>query len=406
MENNRVAITGLGIMTALGLDLESTWRGLVDGKNPVGRFELFDPEGLPSPFGMELSSDVEEVFQKAIKKRQRRQMTRGTMIALVTAKMAIEDSGLMESGTVDPARIGVVIGCTGTGYAPTSLERDEFRILRNMASSPAAWISLKNKLSGPAFVVSTACSSGAYALNAAFSMIFSGQCDAVVTGAADSALNYPDIEGFCSLMALSEDVDNYKTASRPFDKQRNGFVMGEGGGMMVIESFDHAQKRKTKIAAQMTLPGLCSEAYNIISPKPDGQSMALAMNLALKNGNLDYSQIDYINAHGTSTLQNDRLETLALKSAFREKARDIPVSSTKSMTGHCLSAAAGVEAVICCKALAENTIPPTINLEEPDPELDLDYVPQKAREKKLYHVMSNSFAFGGHNGVCIFSKCE
>lgn len=403
---DRVAITGLGMMNSLGLDLESSWSGLVQGFNPVGRFTLFEPEGLPCPFGMELSPAIKDIFRKQIIKRQRRQMTRGTMIAIATAKMTLDNSGIIEYSDLNPERIGVVIGCTGTGYAPTTLEKDDFRILRNMASSPAAWASLKNKLLGPSFVVSTACSSGAYALSAAYSMILSGQCDAVLAGAADSALNYPDVEGFCSLTALSEDVEHMKTASRPFNKSRNGFVLGEGGGMLLLESFEHAQKRQAKIIAQMALPGLCSEGYNIISPKPGGKSMAKAMNLALEHAQLDPSQIDYINAHGTSTLLNDYLETLAIKSVFKENAYSIPISSTKSMTGHCLSAAAGIEAVICCKALVENAIPPTINLNEPDPELDLDFVPNEARQKKLHHVMSNSFAFGGHNGVCIFSRCD
>jgi 3-oxoacyl-[acyl-carrier-protein] synthase II len=235
-------------------------------------------------------------------------------------------------------------------------------------------------------------------------LILSGQCDIAITGASDSVTNYPDVQGFCSLMALSDDVQNMATASRPFDRKRSGFVMGEGSGMMVIESLEHASKRGARIYAEASLPGLYSEVYNIISPQPQGVGMAQTMRRALVLAGLTPQDIDYINAHGTSTNLNDKYETEAIKEVFGSYAYNVPVSSTKSMTGHCLSGAAGVEAVIACKALVEQCIPPTINLTDPDPELDLDYVPGVMRHKRLNHVMSNSFAFGGHNGVSIFSK--
>ncbi|MEJ2055305.1 MAG: beta-ketoacyl-[acyl-carrier-protein] synthase family protein, partial [Calditrichaceae bacterium] len=288
--------------------------------------------------------------------------------------------------------------------APQLKEVDDNRILKNMASAPAAWNSLIHKITGPSFTVTTACSSGPYAMHAAFHLIQSGQCDIVVAGAADSALSYLDVQGFCSLHALSERNDDPPSASRPFDKTRDGFVMAEGGGILVLESMDFALKRNADIYCAMFMPGLGSEAYNIMSPAPEGAGMARAMKTALANAKIDSSKIDYINAHGTSTVLNDRYETMAIKEIFREQAYQIPVSSTKSMTGHCLSAAAGVEAVITIKSLQENVIPPTVNLTEPDEELDLDYVANKPREKKLKNVMSNSFAFGGQNGVCIFSR--
>jgi 3-oxoacyl-[acyl-carrier-protein] synthase II len=403
MNEARVAVTGLGLMTGLGLDVASSWSGLLKGKSPIRRFSLFDPEGLACFYGVELPGGAEELFAAHIKPRSRSQMTRCTMIALQAAREAVQDSGL-DLSSLDRDRTGVVVGATGTGYAAPASGVDEHRILRNMANAQAAWISLKWKIRGPSYVISTACSSGTYALHAAFHLIVSGQCDVVLAGSVDSSLNAPDVQGFCSLMALSEERENIETTSRPFDARRGGFVMGEGGGMLVLESLEHAARRGARVCASMSLPALTSESYNILAPEPEGAGMARTMELALRNARLEASDIDYINAHGTSTRQNDLLETLAIKKVFGDRACRIPVSSTKSMTGHCLSGAAGVEAVLCCKALQENVIPPTANLTEKDPELDLDYVPLEPRRAELRHVMSNSFAFGGHNGVVIFSR--
>ncbi len=405
MTHSRVAVTGLGLMTGLGLDLQTTWNGLLQGNSPVRRFKLFDPQDLPSPFGIELPEQAEELFGRSIKKRKRSQMTRGTKIAVTCAQMAIEDAGINPED-VDTDRIGVIVGGTGTGYAPQTEESDPHRILKNMASAPAAWISLSHKFRGPSFVVSTACSSGAYALHAAHGLITSGQCDIVVSGAADSAISYLDVQGFCSLMALSEDVEHMQSASRPFDKTRTGFVLGEGAGMLVLESLEHAQKRGARIHAELSRPGLCSESYNIISPEPEGKSMARAMRLAIEQAGLQPGQIDYINAHGTSTRLNDLYEVQAITHLYAEEKNSPPVSSTKSLTGHCLSAAAGVEAVICVKVLQEQVIPPTWHLHQPDDGFELDFVCDAPRAANLQHVLSNSFAFGGHNGVLVFSRHE
>jgi len=327
------------------------------------------------------------------------------MMAVVTAQMAIADARL-EGAAVDPARVGVVFGSTGTGYLPPADGVDDHFILRSMANAPATWVSLLQKYRGPAFVVSTACASAGYALGSAYSLITSGQCDVVIAGGADSMLNRAYVQGFCSLLALAEGTSDFETASRPFDRQRRGFVIGEGAGVLVLESFEFARRRGARILATMPLPGLCSEAYNILSPQRDGAGMAEAMRLALENAGLRPEQIDYLNAHGTSTPLNDLYESLAIKTVFGPHAARLPVSSTKSMTGHCLSAASGVEAVICCKALQEGMVPPTLNLTDPDPALDLDFVPLAARRLSLHHVMSNSFAFGGHNGVNVFSRWE
>jgi 3-oxoacyl-[acyl-carrier-protein] synthase II len=402
--NARVAITGLGLMTGLGLDLASSWEGLLAGKCPARRFTLFDPAGLPTPFGVELPDGADALFARHVSPRHRRQMTRGTMIAMVASQMALDDAGVEAEG-LDRARVGVVVGATGTGYAPRADALDEHRILRNMASAPAAWIGLRGRFEGPSLVVSTACSSGAYALHVAHGLIASGRCDVVVSGAADSSISYLDVRGFSSLMALSEDAARAGAASRPFDRERGGFVLGEGAGMLVLESPGHARRRGARVYAEMPPPGLSTDTYNILSPGPDGASMARAMDLALAAAGIAAGDVGYVNAHGTSTRLNDLYETLAIKKVFGERTR-VPVSSTKSMTGHCLSAAAGIEAVISCLALHHGRIPPTANLAVPDPELGLDFVPNVARRADLAHVMSNSFAFGGHNGVCVFSRPE
>jgi len=398
-----VAVTGLGLMTGLGLDLSSCWTGLLEGRNAVRRFTLFDPEGLPTPFGVELPAGAVELFERQIMKRSRDQMTRGTMIALATAQMAIADAGL-EAAELARSRVGVVLGTTGTGYTDSAEGVDQHRILRGMSNSPAAWVSLKFKFTGPSFVVGTACSSGAYALAAAHWLIASGQADIVITGAADSSLNRLDVQGFSSLMALAEDPGDMTKASRPFDRARSGFVIGEGGGVLVLESRESARRRGARVYALMPPPGLSSEAYNILSPQTGGAGMAVCMRRSLENAGLAPGGIDYINAHGTSTRINDLYETLAIHAVFGAAARGVAVSSTKSLTGHCLAGAAGIEAVICCKALADGLIPPTWHLTDPDPELDLDFVPNAPRRRELRNVMSNSFAFGGHNGVAIFSR--
>jgi 3-oxoacyl-[acyl-carrier-protein] synthase II len=401
--NTTVAVTGLGLMTGLGVDLERSWQGLINGKSVAAPFRDVSLGDLACPFGVELPAEADELFNRMIRKRKRSQMTRSTQISLVTAQMALEDSAL-DLDRADRTRVGVVIGTTGTAYVPETGQDEKMRILKNMSNSSASWVSLTHKLHGPSFVVGTACSSGVYAMASAYGLIVSGQCDVVISGSVDSSINRPDIEGFCELMALADGSAVPARASRPFDRLRSGFVIGEGGGMVILESMQHARERNARIYGMMHYPGLWSEAYNILSPEPDGRGMVQSMQLALKHSGLGPHQIDYINAHGTSTNLNDYYETLAIKEVFGSAATQLPVSSTKSMTGHCLAGAGGVEAVIVCKSLVENLIPPTINLTHADTGLDLDYVASTARVKQLNHVMSNSFAFGGHNGVNIFSR--
>ena len=403
MAEPRVAITGLGLMTGLGLDLESSWEGLLVAKSPIKRFTSFDPTGLGASYGVELPDGADELFRTRIKKRRLGQMTRGTKIGCVAAEMALADSRL-DLEAVDLDRVGVIVGSTGTSYVSPRTGADPDRILKNMPNAPASWISITHKLRGPSFIISTACSSGAYALASAVGLIKSGLCDVVVSGSADSSLNFDDVQGFSAIMALSEHAEPVSEASRPFDRHRDGFIMGEGGGFLILERADLARARGARVYAELAMPALSSEAYNIMSPAKGGVGMARTMRLALEQSSLTTADIDYINAHGTSTLLNDRYETEAIKEVFGERAPSVPISSTKALTGHCLAGAAGVEAVICCKALTEGVIPPTANLREPDEGLDLDYVPYEPRRATLRHVMCNSFAFGGHNGVLIFSK--
>ncbi len=408
-----VAVTGLGLMSGLGLDLESSWQGILAGQRPIRPFTLFDAGGLAVGFGAELPEGAEEIFKANVRKRRRDQMTRGTMLAVSAGGMALADAGLGGKGAVaaaglDPGRVGVVVGTTGTGYVPPPAGgNDQHRILRNMSNSPACWLSLTHKLGGPAFTVSTACSSGVYALASAAALIHSGQCDVVLAGASDSSLNYEDLAGFASLMALSEDLEHAASASRPFDLDRGGFVMGEGGGFLVLERADLARERGATIHALMPTPALTSEAYNIISPAPGGRGMVRTMGLCLELAGLGPEQVGYLNAHGTSTQLNDLYEAQAVHEVFGEGAAALPISSTKGATGHCLAGAAGVEAVLSVLALREGMIPPTVNLERPDPDLgELDLVAGAPRQVELQHVMCNSFAFGGHNGVVIFSLPE
>jgi 3-oxoacyl-[acyl-carrier-protein] synthase II len=404
MEPVNVVVTGLGLMTGVGLDLESSWQGLVAGRRVARRYTLFDTAGVDVPVGVELPDGADDLFRAQIKPRSRAQMTRGTMISLVTARMALDDAGL-DLDAVDRQRVGVVAGATGTGYVPPPAGPDANRILKNMASAPAAWISLKERALGPSMVVSTACSSGVYALHTAWHLIVSGECDVVVAGAGDSSLNAPDSNGFAALMALADADDDPARMSRPFDATRKGFVMGEGGGFLVLESAAHAAARGARVHAALHRPGLASEGYNIVSPEPGGGGMARTMRLALAAAGLRPEDIGYVNAHGTSTPLNDLYETAAIRDVFGDCALRVPVSSTKGVTGHCLAAAGGVEAVIAVLALARGVLPPTVNLAHPDPELGpMDFVADGARTARIDHAMCNSFAFGGQNAVCIFSR--
>jgi 3-oxoacyl-[acyl-carrier-protein] synthase II len=397
-----VAVTGLGLLTGLGLDLPTSWQGLVAGRRVAQRFQRFNPDGMRTPFGVELPLEAEALFARSLKPRAASLMCRATKMAVLAAREASAASGLPGSST-DLSRVGVVIGYTGSASLQEPVREDAI-VLQGMANAPAAWISLDGGFTGPAFTVSTACASGIYALHSAYLLIQAGICDVVIAGGAESTLNRPYVDGFSALLTLAEWEGDVAQASRPFEARRCGFVIAEGAGALVLESLEHARARAARPLALLWEPAVTSEAYNILSPQRDGAGMAVTMGRALALAGRQPGDISYINAHGTATVLNDLYETQAIKQVFGSWAPRLPVSSTKSMTGHCLSAAAAVEAVICCQAIGCGLIPPTVNLDQPGEGLDLDYVPHTARQASLNHVLCNSFGFGGHNGCALFSR--
>ncbi|MEI6852687.1 MAG: beta-ketoacyl-[acyl-carrier-protein] synthase family protein [Bacteroidota bacterium] len=400
----RVVVTGMDIITSLGLNLETCWNNLVQGKSGVKNISLFDASENETRFAAEIPAEFDELWPNYIKKRSADQMTRITKACFVSAKQAVNMSGL-DFETMDKNRCAVILGVVTTANSSSEKGTNvQNRILKSMNNAMSAWISLEFKLQGPNFTVASACASSAYAIGIGYDMIRSGVADVVIVGGADSIVNKEEIEGFNNIFALSTENENPEKASKPFSKNRDGFVIGEGAGILILESLSHAQARKANILAEMAGYAISSEAYNIMAPMKDGEGIAHTIDLALKNSGLQISDIDYINAHGTSTMLNDKYETLAIKRVFGDKAYKIPISSSKSMIGHTIGAAGAIELVITIQSMLQGILTPTINLDEPDPELDLDYVPNQSRKKEINCAMSNSFAFGGHNAVLVIKK--
>jgi 3-oxoacyl-[acyl-carrier-protein] synthase II len=401
--NNKVVVTGINIITSLGLDLESSWSNLTEGKNGVRRITLFDPEGLQTQIAAQLPDSFEEYSTEYVKKRMADQTTRVTKMAYVCAKEAVIKSGI-DFESVDRSKCAVILGVVSTGN--TSSEKgttSKNRVLKSMNNSMSAWISLEYKLLGPNFTVASACASSAYAIGIGYDMIKSGVADIIIAGGADSAINREEIEGFNELYALSVNNDPEK-ACCPFSRDRDGFVIGEGAGIIILESERSALKRNAKIYAELAGYALTSEAYNIMAPMKDGEGISHTIENAIKNASVKPEEVDYINAHGTSTTLNDKYETMAIKRVFGDLACKIPVSSTKSMIGHTIGAAGAIEGVVTIMSMLNSIITPTIHLDIPDPELNLDFVPNKARKKVINCALSNSFAFGGHNASLVFKK--
>jgi 3-oxoacyl-[acyl-carrier-protein] synthase II len=400
----KVVVTGMNIISSLGIDLKTNWDNLVAGKSGVRMISLFNPDDSLTKIAAEVPSEFEVHSKQFIKKRAGSQMTRVTKICFVCAKMAIEYSGL-NFDLLDKTRCAVILGAVNAGNS--SSEKDttpQNTIFKSMTNSMAAWISLEYQLLGPAFSVNTACASSAYAIGLAYEMIRNDQADVVIVGGADSIINKEEIAGFNSLYALSVQNDIPENASKPFAMNRDGFVIGEGAGILILESETSAMRRNAEIFAEIAGYAFTSEGYNIMAPKIDGEGMAVTMEKALKNANVQKDEVDYINAHGTSTELNDKYETMAIKKVFGDKARQIPVSSSKSMIGHTIGAAGAIEGIITIQSIVNGILTPTINLDIPDPELDLDYVPNKSRKKEINVALSNSFGFGGHNATIVFKK--
>ena len=411
MNKRRVVVTGVGLITPLGTGTEKSWKNLLDGRSGIRKITQFDATHFPCQVAGEVP-DFE--INQFIEIKEQKKMDRFIHFAFAAAKMAVEDSGLKI--TKDNAdRIGVLVG-SGIGglsaiehYHTVLLEKGPKRIspffipmlIINLA---AGQISIHFGAKGPNSAVATACASGTHSIGDAFKIIKRGEADAMISGGTEAVITPLAVGGFSSMKALSTRNNEPEKASRPFDRDRDGFVMGEGAGIMVLEDMEHALSRGAKIYAEITGYGMTGDAYHITSPPPEGEGAARCMRASLKDANIHPEEIEYINAHGTSTKYGDELETQAIKSVFGKHAYKFAVSSTKSMTGHLLGAAGGVEGVICALGIFNKIIPPTINLENPDPECDLDYVPNKARAMDINMAMSNSFGFGGTNACIIFKR--
>lgn len=393
----------MNILTSLGLDLKTSWENMIAGKNGVRQITLFDPAGLQTRIAAQLPDSFEGYAGGYIKKRMADQTTRVTKMCYVCARDAVLNAGI-DFELFDKTRCAVILGVVST--ANTSTEKgttSKNRVLKSMNNSMSAWISLDYKLLGPNFTVASACASSAYAFGIAYDMIKSGAADLIITGGADSAINREEIEGFNELYALSVNSDP-ETACRPFSRDRDGFVIGEGAGILILESEESALRRNARIYAEVAGYALTSEAYNIMAPMKDGEGIMLTIEKALKNAGVKPAEVDYINAHGTSTTLNDKYETMAIKKVFGDRAFNIPVSSTKSMIGHTIGAAGAIEAVVTIMSINNGYLTPTIHYDFPDPELDLDWVPNISRKCEVSTAISNSFAFGGHNASLVLKK--
>lgn len=408
----RVVVTGLGVISPVGNDVTSFWGSLKAGKGGVGLITSFDATAFDSRIAAEVKDFDPTRYGISVKDIKR--TAKFVQYAVAAAKQAVESSGLIFDKE-DRNRMGVIIG-SGIGSLHTIEEEHKvfltkgpsrlspFLIPMLIVNEASALVAIIHGLKGPNSCVATACASGSHAVGEAYRTILYGDADIMITGGTESCIVPTAVGGFCALRALSTRNNEPEKASRPFDRDRDGFVMAEGSGLVVLESLEHARKRNANIIAEIVGFGLTCDAYHITAPDPDGQGAASAMMMALKDAKMKPENIDYINAHGTSTKLNDKIETLSMKKAFGQHSKKVMVSSTKSMTGHLLGAAGGVEFVACCLAIKDGVVPPTINYEYPDPECDLDYVPNTARKVNLTACMSNSLGFGGHNASLIVKK--
>jgi 3-oxoacyl-[acyl-carrier-protein] synthase II len=393
----------MNMITALGTDLKTNWENLVNGRSGTRGITLFDASEHVTKIAAEVPPGFEEYAKEHCKKYLAKQMARSTKMCYVCTKGAISDSGV-NLEAFDKTRCGVIFGLVGTGYSSLDIQRDpKHMIIKTMSNAMSAWVSIEYNLEGPSYTIATACSSAAYAIASGYDLIQSDKCDLVIVGGGSSGVNPDEIRGFNDLFALSTRNDEPEKASRPFSVDRDGFVMGEGAGILILESEKSARARGAEIHGELIGYALTTEAYNIMSPQKDGVGMAKTMEMALRHARVNKGEVEYINAHGTSTSLNDDYETKAIKQVFGDHAYDIPVSSSKSMIGHTISAAGAIEAVITVLSIKHGILTPTINY-NPDPKLDLDYVPNRAREREITVAISNSFAFGGHNACLVLKK--
>lgn len=411
--SNRVVVTGMGTVSPVGIGLKDYWAALEAGESGIDRVTNFDAAELDSKVGGEVKDFKAQDYMD---RKDAKRMDRFAQFAVAAAKLAVEDSDLKidDSNAED---VGVLVG-SGIGGMETFenqtkrlIERGPGRIspffIPKMISNMAAGqVSIQLGAKGPNATTVSACASATHAIGDAFDIIRRGDAEIMVTGGSEAAITELSYAGFCSMKALSTRNDEPKRASRPFDAERDGFVMGEGSGILVLESLDSALERGAKIYGEVVGYGMSGDAYHVTAPDPEADGAARSMQMAIDNSGLDLEDINYINAHGTSTPQNDKLETKAIKDVFGNLAYDIAVSSTKSMTGHLLGAAGGIEAIASLLAIEKGIVPPTINYENEDSECDLDYVPNEARELEVKAALSNSLGFGGHNATLIFAEYQ
>lgn len=409
--SKRVVITGIGVISPIGTGRENYWNALKEGKNGIDKVTLFDA----SEFTTQVAGEVKDFEpEKYIDKKEAKRMDRFSQFAVAAAGMAAEDAGLTKDN-VDPQRVGVILG-NGIGGIGT-LEREHQKLLEKgpgrvspflvpmmIVNLAAGNVAIALGAQGPNTTVVTACASGTNAMGDAFRLLQRGDADVVYTGGCEASVTPMGFAGFCTMKAMSTRNDEPAKASRPFTLDRDGFVMGEGSAVLVFETLEHAQKRGAKIYGEVAGFGMTCDAYHITSPAPGGEGAARSMALALADAGMVPEDMDYINAHGTSTPYNDRNETAAIKATFGDHAYKLCVNSTKSMTGHLLGASGAIEAVACLMSINEDFVHPTINYETPDPELDLDYVPNVGKKKVVRAALSNSLGFGGHNASIIFKK--
>ena len=409
----RIVITGMGCISPLGNDVDTLWSNVLVGKSGVGLISLYDTSRFKVKIGAEIKNfDAVSLFGV----RDARRMDRFVQFAMAAAMQAVEQSRLVVNEK-NRDRIGVMLG-SGIGGMNTMSEQmavfsqrgpdrvSPFLVPMMLPDSAAGMVAIHLGVRGPNMAVVSACASGSNAIGEAAEVIRRSAADVVICGGSEAVIVPIAMAGLGVMNALSTRNDEPERASRPFDRQRDGFVMGEGAGILVLESLEHARERGTPILGEISGYGTSNDAYHISAPSENGAGAALCMRNALENAGLSAKDISYINAHGTSTQLNDKSETQAIKEVFGSQAYRIPVSSTKSMTGHLLGAAGALEAVICIKVLQEAVLPPTINYEFPDPECDLDYIPNHARQAQVAHIMSNSFGFGGHNATIIISRLD
>ncbi len=409
----RVVVTGLGAVTPLGSTVRDFWDGLVNGRSGIGRITLFDP----SAFEVQIAGEARDFHpEEVIPSKELRRMDRNAQFAVVAATQAVADAGLVIDDT-NRYDVGVIFGSAGGGYETLLANQEAFAekgwrrvspflIAHMLPDAASGHIAIALGASGPNFCVASACASGTGSVGEAWETIRRGDCEVVIAGATDAPILPVIHAGFHALRALANDPERPERACRPFDLNRTGFVVGEGAGALVLESLDHALRRGARIYAEVCGYGTSADAHDMVAAHESGEPAAHAMKLALRKGGVDPAEVDYINAHGTGTPLNDRVETLAIKLAFGDHARKLAVSSTKSMTGHLMGAAGAIESVACVLAVYHDIIPPTINYETPDPDCDLDYVPNVARHTTVRAALCNNVGLGGHNAAVIFRKYE